>query len=67
VEQRTEAFAGGQGDFIMASADGRTFLQFLRVLPDRTEVRFSAVGESRAIEDARDAVMDIASSAQLRE
>jgi len=67
VEQRTEAFAGGSGDFIMASADGRTFLQFLRVLSDRTEVRFSAVGESRAIEDVRATVMDIASSVELNE
>lgn len=67
VEQRTESFAGGSGDFIMASADGRTFFQFMRVLPDRTEVRFSAVGESRAIEDVREAVVDIASSVELRE
>lgn len=67
VEQRTEAFAGGSGDFIMASADGRTFFQLLRVLPDRTEVRFTAVGESRAIEDVRATVMDIASSVELNE
>jgi hypothetical protein len=67
LEQRTEPFAGGQGDFILASAEGRTFFQFMRVLPDRTEVRFSAVGESRAIEDVREAVMGIASSVELRE
>jgi hypothetical protein len=67
VEQRAEAFAGGPGDFIMASADGRTVFQFLRVLPDRTEVRFSAEGESRAMEDAREAVMEIARSVELRE
>jgi hypothetical protein len=67
VEQRTEAFAGGSGDFIIASADGRTMFQFMRVLPDRTEVRFAAVGESGAIEDVREAVMDIARSVELRE
>jgi hypothetical protein len=67
VEQRAEAFAGGPGDFIMASADGRTVFQFLRVLPDQTWVRFSAEGESRAIEDAREAIMEIAMSVELRE
>jgi hypothetical protein len=67
VEQRAEVFAGGPGDFIMASADGQTVFQFMRVLPDRTEARLSAVGESRAMEDARDAVMDIARSVELRE
>jgi hypothetical protein len=41
--------------------------QFMRVLPDRTEVRFAAVGESGAIEDVREAVMDIARSVELRE
>lgn len=66
VERRTVAFAGGPGDFIMASADGRTVFQFMRVLPDKVDVRFSAVGESRAIEDVRGAVMDIASSVELR-
>jgi hypothetical protein len=67
LEQRAEAFAGGPGDFIMASADGRTAFYFMRVLPDRTFVWFTAVGESRAIEDARDAVTDIASSVELRD
>lgn len=67
VEQRAVGFAGGPGDFIMASADGRTVFQFMRVLPDHTRVQFSAVGESREIEDAREAVMDIASSVELRE
>jgi hypothetical protein len=67
VEQRAEAFAGGPGDFIMASADGRTVFRFLRVLPNHTAVGFSAVGESRAIEEARAAVMEIARSVELRE
>jgi hypothetical protein len=67
VEQRAAGFAGGPGDFIVASADGRTAVQLLRVLPDHTRVQFSAVGESRAIEDAREVVMDIASSVELRE
>ncbi len=66
MEQRALAFAGGRGDFIMASAGGRTVFSFLRVLDD-TQVRFSAVGESRAIEEVRDAVMDIASSVELRD
>jgi hypothetical protein len=57
-EQRTEPFASGSGDFIMASSEGRTFFQFLRVLPDRTHVRLSAVGESHAVEAVRDAVME---------
>jgi hypothetical protein len=48
-------------------ADGRTFFQLLRVLPDQIEVRFSAVGESRALEDVRVTVLDIASSLELNE
>jgi hypothetical protein len=67
VEQRAVAFAGGPGDFIMASADGRTAFQFLRELPDTSRVRFSAVGESRAIEAVREAIMEIAMSVELRE
>jgi len=67
LEQRAVAFAGGPGDFIMASAGGRTAFQFLRVLPNHTQVRFSAAGESRAMEAAREAVMDIALSLELRE
>jgi len=67
VEQRAEAFADGSGDFIVASADGRTAFHFLRVLPNQSEIGLSAVGESRAMEAARGAVMDIATSVELRE
>jgi hypothetical protein len=67
VEQRAVGFAGGPGDFIVASADGRTAFQFLRVLPDHTQVRFSVVGESRAMQAAREALMDIAMSVEPRE
>jgi hypothetical protein len=67
VDERAEAFAGGPGHFIMASAGGRTVLYFLRVLPDHTFVRLTAAGESRALEDARAAIMDIAMSLELRE
>jgi hypothetical protein len=66
AEHRTEAFAGGPGDFIMASVGGRTVFLFMRVLDD-VQVRFSAEGESRAMEDARAAIMDIARSVELRE
>jgi hypothetical protein len=66
LEHRTEAFAGGPGDFIMASAGERTVFLFMRVLDD-TQVDFSATGESRAMEDAREAVMEIARSVELRE
>jgi hypothetical protein len=67
VEQHAEAFAGGQGDFIVASAGARTTLHFLRVLPNKTEVGLSTTGESHAMESAREAVMDIARSVELRE
>ena len=66
LEHRTEVFAGGPGDFIVASAGERTVFLFLRVLDD-TQVDFRAVGESRAMEDARPAIMDIARSVELRE
>jgi len=67
AEQKTVQFAGGQGHFISAEADGKTVLQFLRVLPGGSEVRLLATGESAAIEDARAAITEIARSVELRD
>ena len=67
AEQKAVQFAGGQGHFISAAADGKTALQFLRVLPGGSEVRLLAMGETSAIEDARAAIWDIASSVELPE
>jgi hypothetical protein len=67
AEQRPAPFAGGQGHFISAVADGKTVLQFLRVLPGGKYVRLLATGETSAIEDARAAVVEIASSVEVPE
>jgi hypothetical protein len=67
VEQKTVQFAGGSGHFVSAAADGKTVLQFLRVLPGGSYVRLLASGETGAIDDARAAIMDIASSVELPE
>jgi hypothetical protein len=37
------------------------------VLPENTYVRFEAQGASRAMEDASEAIMEIARSVELRE
>jgi hypothetical protein len=67
TEQRPTPFASGQGHFVSAVADGKTVLQFLRVLPGGKYVRLMAAGETSAIEDARAAVVEIASSVEVSE
>ena len=67
TERQPAPFAGGQGHFVSAVADGKTVLQFLRVLPGGSYVRLMATGETSAIEDARAAVVEIASSVELPE
>ena len=67
LEQKPAEFAGGEGHFISAAADGKTVLQFLRVVPGGSYVRLLASGETSAIEDARAAVMEVASSIELRQ
>jgi hypothetical protein len=67
LEQKPAQFAGGQGHFISAAADGKSVLQFLRVLPGGSYVRLLASGETSAIEDARAAIMEIAASVELPE
>ena len=67
TEQKPAQYAGGPGHLISAAADGKTVLQFLRVLPGGSYVRLLASGETGAIEDARAAVLEIASSVELPE
>jgi hypothetical protein len=66
-EQKVTQFAGGQGHFISAAADGKTVLQFLRVLPGGSYIRFLASGETGAIEEVREAINETAASVELPE
>jgi len=67
LEQKPAQFAGGPGHFISAAASGKTVLQLLRVLPGGSYVRLLASGDTSAIEDARAAILEIASSVELAE
>ena len=67
TERRNLPFAGGTGNFISAAANGRTVMQFVRVLPGGSLMRMLATGDTPAIEGARQAILDIASSVQLPE
>jgi hypothetical protein len=67
TERRNMLFAGGTGNFISAAANGRTLIQFIRVLPGGSLVRLLATGDTPAIESARQAILDIANSVQLPE
>jgi hypothetical protein len=65
TEQKPVPFGGGDGYFISAEAQGRTMLQFLRVLSNGTYVRLVARGETSALEEARSAVTEIADSVAI--
>jgi hypothetical protein len=67
TERRNTPFAGGSGSFISAAANGRTVMQFVRVLPGGSLMRLLATGDTPAIEGARQAILDIASSVELPE
>jgi hypothetical protein len=67
TERRNTPFAGGTGNFISAVANGRTLIQFVRVLPGGSLMRMLATGDTPAIEGARQAILDIASSVELPE
>jgi hypothetical protein len=67
TERRNTPFAGGTGNFVSAAANGRTVIQFIRVLPGGSLMRLLATGDTPAIEGARQAILDIASSVELPE
>lgn len=64
-DQNAVTFAGGPAYFMAMAAGGKTMLQFLRVLPNGTFVRVVARGETSAIEQARDAITEIAGSVTI--
>ena len=64
-DQNPVTFGGGPGYFMAMAAGGKTMLQFLRVLPNGTFVRVVARGETSAIEQAHDAVTEIADSVTI--
>jgi hypothetical protein len=59
-------FAGGQGFYIAAAANGLTMTQFVRVLPNGTYVRLVARGETKALEELRAAVDETAAAVDVR-
>ena len=65
TERRNTPFAGGAGNFISAALNGRTVMQFVRVLPGGSLMRMLVTGDTPAIEEARQAILDIASSVEL--
>lgn len=65
TERRNMPFAGGSGNFISAAANGRTVMQFVRVLPGGSLMRMLVTGDTPAIEEARQGILDIASSVEL--
>ena len=65
TERRNMPFAGGTGNFISAALNGRTVIQVVRVLPGGSMMRLLATGDTPAIEGARQAILDIASSVKL--
>ncbi len=67
TERRNTPFAGGTGNFISAAVNGRTVMQFVRVLPGGSLMRMLVTGDTPTIEGARHAILDIASSVQLPE
>ena len=67
TERRNTPFAGGTGNFIMAAVNGRTVMQFVRVLPGGSMLRMLVTGDTPTIEGARQAILDIASSVELPE
>jgi len=67
TERRTTPFAGGSGNFISAAVNGRTVMQFVRVLPGGSLMRMLVTGDTPTIEGARQAILDIASSVELPE
>ena len=65
-ERATVPFAGGQGAYLSAVVEKRTVLLFLRVLPGGSYLQLLAVGETMQMDDARDAVKQLAASVDLR-
>jgi hypothetical protein len=65
-EERAVAFAGGDGYYISAVAGDSTIVQFLRVLPTGSYMRFMSRGETSAMKDAAAAIQEIAGSVELK-
>jgi hypothetical protein len=65
VEQRAAPFAGGDGYFVTAVAEGRTLVQYLRVLPGGAYVRLVARGDTGAMESLAEAITAMAESVAI--
>jgi hypothetical protein len=59
-------FAGGPGHVVTAVVEGRTVVQYLRIVPGGAYLRLLARGPTAAIEAAQAAIMQIASSVEPR-
>jgi hypothetical protein len=65
VEQRPAPFASDDGYFVAAAFEGRTLVQYLRVLPGGAYVRLVARGDAGVMERVAEAVTAIADSVQI--
>ena len=65
-ERAVMPFAGGQGAYVSAVVENRTVLLFLRVLPGGSYLQLLAVGETMQMDDAREAVKQLAGTVDLR-
>jgi hypothetical protein len=59
-------FAGGPGYIVTAVLEGRTVVQYLRIVPGGSYLRLLARGPTAAIEAAAPTIMEIASSVEQR-
>jgi hypothetical protein len=66
TSERPITFAGGAGYAVTAVVDGRTVMQYLRIVPGGSYLRLLARGPSAAIEEAEATIMAIADSVEPR-
>ncbi len=65
-EERAVTFAGGDAYYMSAVAGNRTIVQFLRMLPGGSYMRFISRGETGAMKDAAAAIQEVADSVELK-
>jgi hypothetical protein len=66
TSERPVTFAGGDGYAVTAVVDGRTVMQYLRIVPGGSYLRLLARGPSAAIEETEATIMAIADSVEPR-
>ena len=66
VEQGPAPFAGGDGYVVSAVAEGRTGIQYLRIVPGGAYLRLLARGTTDAVENAKGVIAEIAATVEPR-